>query len=115
MGELEETLRRLTLGDDRLLGTILADTARCGGPGGLDPRTFALVKLGALIAMDAAPTCFAQAASEGFACGASADDLVDTLVAVAPLVGSAHVVGSAPKLALALGYDVEAALEDPAR
>ena len=37
--------------------------------------------------------------------------IVATLEAVAPVTGSARVVGSAPKLALALGYDVEAALE----
>ena len=29
----------------------------------------------------------------------------------APLVGSAHVVSSAPRLARALGYDVDSALE----
>ena len=39
------------------------------------------------------------------------DEIVGTLIAVAPTVGTARVVSAAPELALALGYDVEAAFE----
>jgi hypothetical protein len=39
------------------------------------------------------------------------DDLVAVLVAVAGMVGSARVIAAAPRIALAAGYDVEAALE----
>ena len=39
--------------------------------------------------------------------GASDTDIVDVLVAVAPVVGLARVAAAAPELALALGYDVE--------
>ena len=39
------------------------------------------------------------------------DDVAATLVAVAPVVGSARTVETAPKVALAMGYDVEADLE----
>ena len=39
------------------------------------------------------------------------DEIVGTLIAVAPTVGIARVVSAAPELALALGYDVEAAFE----
>jgi hypothetical protein len=38
-------------------------------------------------------------------------EIVATLGAVTPVTGAAQVVSSAPKVALALGYDVEAALE----
>ena len=34
-----------------------------------------------------------------------------TLVAVAPLIGVARAVSAAPKLGIAIGYDVDAALE----
>jgi hypothetical protein len=44
-------------------------------------------------------------------CGATDDEIVGCLVAVLPVVGVARVVSAAPKLALALGFDVEAALE----
>ena len=45
--------------------------------------------------------------------GASIDEIVGTLIAVVPTVGLARAVSAAPELALALGYDVEAALEAP--
>ena len=45
------------------------------------------------------------------AAGATNDEIVATLAAVTPVTGAARVVQCAPKLALALGYDVEEALE----
>ena len=47
------------------------------------------------------------------AAGASVDEIVGTLVAVAPDVGIVRAVAAAPELALALGYDVYAAFERP--
>ena len=43
----------------------------------------------------------------------SIDEIVGTLIAVAPTIGLRRVVSAAPELALALGYDVDAALETP--
>jgi hypothetical protein len=43
--------------------------------------------------------------------GASDDEIVGCLIAVLPAIGVARVVSAAPKLALALGFDVTAALE----
>jgi len=34
-------------------------------------------------------------------------------VAIAPVTGLSRVVAAAPEIAIALGYDVEAALEEP--
>ncbi len=45
------------------------------------------------------------------AAGATDDEIVGVLIAVAPTVGLPRVVSAAPCVALALGYDVEAALE----
>ena len=45
------------------------------------------------------------------AAGATSDEIVATLEAVTPVTGDARAVLCAPKLALALGYDVEADLE----
>jgi 4-carboxymuconolactone decarboxylase len=39
--------------------------------------------------------------------GASEDEIVDVLTAIAPIVGLARLAAAAPRLALALGYDVE--------
>jgi hypothetical protein len=41
------------------------------------------------------------------AAGATNDEIVASLEAVTPVTGSARVVQCAPKVALALGYDVE--------
>jgi hypothetical protein len=45
------------------------------------------------------------------AAGASVDDVIAMLKVVAPSVGLARVVAAAPALALALGYDIDSALE----
>jgi hypothetical protein len=69
------------------------------------------VRVAAIIAVDAAPSSFQQAVTHALAAGATIDEIVATLEAVTPVVGAARVVSSAPKVALALGYDVEQALE----
>jgi DNA-binding CsgD family transcriptional regulator len=59
----------------------------------------------------ATATAYRDVVADAHAAGATADEVVDTLCAVAPVVGSARVVSAAPGLALAAGYDVDAALE----
>ncbi len=113
MAVTEETLRRLALSDDRLLEEILSGHGDASGRGCLDPRMTALVRLAALVAMGGSTTSFAAAASSALIGGATVDDLVWTLLAVAPIVGSANVVGAAPKLALSVGYDIDSSFEDP--
>jgi alkylhydroperoxidase/carboxymuconolactone decarboxylase family protein YurZ len=103
-------LRRLALHDDALLEA--SATEECSFPeSGLDERTTALVRIAATIAVDAAPSSFQRAVTHGIASGASPDEIVATLEAVTPVTGAAQVVRCAQKLALALGYDVDAALE----
>jgi hypothetical protein len=43
--------------------------------------------------------------------GATAAEIVDVLVGVVPIVGLPCAVSAAPRLALALGYDIDDALE----
>ena len=79
----------------------------------IDDRTQALVRLGAAIAQGA-PAAMLRWLSEGaMADGASIEEIVGTLVAVGPIVGSVRLVKGAPDLALAIGYDIERALEEP--
>ena len=79
----------------------------------LDPKTHALVRLAASLAIDAAPSSYQSNTEMALAAGADIDEIVGTLIAVAPTVGLTRVVSAAPELALALGYDVDAALETP--
>jgi hypothetical protein len=41
------------------------------------------------------------------------DEVAEVLLAIAPVAGLGRVVSAAPKVATALEYDVEAALEEP--
>ena len=54
---------------------------------------------------------FQHAVALALAAGATSDEIVASLEAVTPVTGASRVVQCAPKVALALGYDVDAALE----
>jgi 4-carboxymuconolactone decarboxylase len=82
-----------------------------GESGGLNPKTLALVRLGALVAVGGAGPSYGEQADAAVAAGATAAEIVDVLVGVVPVVGMPSVVAAAPMLALALGYDIDEALE----
>jgi 4-carboxymuconolactone decarboxylase len=104
------TLRKLALRDDRFIEALLSEE-HANAMAGIDPRSHALLRVAALIAVDAAPPSYMSAVEAGLDAGASYDEIVGTLIAVIPIVGVARVVSAAPNLGLALGYDVSAALE----
>jgi 4-carboxymuconolactone decarboxylase len=110
IADYRETLLRLALSDERFMESELG-LGRTVQASGLDPKTHALVRLGAALAIDAAPSSYQSAVEPALAAGASIDEVVATLIAVAPTVGLARVVSAAPELALALGFDVDVALE----
>jgi alkylhydroperoxidase/carboxymuconolactone decarboxylase family protein YurZ len=101
---VERTLRRLALNDERYLRSALADP---GFPSDLDAKTQALIRLGALLAIGAGTVSLRWTVELAAAAGASDDEMVGALLAITPAVGHARVVGVAPHLGLALGYDVE--------
>jgi hypothetical protein len=105
------TLRRLALRDDRFIAALLSEEHANVTLSGIEPRSHALLRIAALIAMDAAPPSYMSAVEAGLEVGASYEEIVGTLIAVIPIVGAARVVSAAPNLALALGYDVSEALE----
>jgi alkylhydroperoxidase/carboxymuconolactone decarboxylase family protein YurZ len=45
------------------------------------------------------------------AAGATADEIVGALIAVAPITGLARVVSATPEVALSIGYDIDQAFE----
>jgi 4-carboxymuconolactone decarboxylase len=106
----ETVLRKLALRDDGLIDSVL-ERQETPAPSGLDPKTWALVRLGALIAAAATPPTYMRAVDAAREAGASEREIVGTLIAVMPSLGVVRVVAAAPKLGLAMGYDVDAALE----
>ena len=107
MGELAKTLSRIALRDDRFISAVArAESTE------LDPKAGALVKLGALIGLDGTMSSFIATVQDAQAAGASEAEIVATLVTVIPSVGVVRASSAAPKLALALGYQPDVALEE---
>jgi alkylhydroperoxidase/carboxymuconolactone decarboxylase family protein YurZ len=112
MPTYRETLRSLAISDEAFVESVLGmghDTVEVSQ---LDPKTHALVRLGAAYAIDAAPSSYQSTIELALAAGASVDEIVGSLIAVAPTIGLARVVSAAPELALALGYDLDVAFQE---
>lgn len=74
----------------------------------LDAKTLTLVRLAALVAIGGgAVPSYGAAVDEAVDAGASADEIVGTLLGVLPVVALPRVVAAAPRVALALGHDIE--------
>jgi 4-carboxymuconolactone decarboxylase len=111
MADREEILRRLTLGDEAYLEVLLEGRKCSRGAGTLDHVGEALVKLGALVATGGSDLTWHQTVAAALDAGVTPDEVVDALVLLAPSIGGTRVVSAAPKLAQAVGFDVDAALE----
>jgi 4-carboxymuconolactone decarboxylase len=96
-------LAELALGDPELLGEGLEMRAEMQRRSGLDPRSFALVKIAALIALDAPPASYLWQVGNALDAGATPEDLIGVLRAIAPQVGGPKTVAAAPELMVALG------------
>src|SRR5215469_10643328 len=109
----QETLRRLAMIDE----CFVENQARLGldlpAAWALDPKTAALLRVAACVAAGAPPVCLEWSTGRALAAGASEDEIADVLLAIAPVTGLGRIVTAAPEVAIALGYDTEAALEEP--
>jgi 4-carboxymuconolactone decarboxylase len=103
----EDLLRRLAFNDENAVRLVLQDVPAVCGPSPLDAKTHALVRLGALLSLGAATDSCRLAVDLARSAGATEDELVGALVAIGPVAGFARLVAVAPRLALAIGYDVD--------
>ena len=101
--ETHEALKGVSAGDLDFLESAVGLREAHLEATGLDARTFALVKIAALIALDAPPASYAWQVTNALADGATPEDLLGVLRAVAPQVGGPRVVAAAPELMLAMG------------
>ena len=99
-------LAALTMGDPDLLAAGLELRAEWKAKSGLDARGYALVKLAALIALDAPPASYLWQVSNALDAGATPEDLIGVLIAIAPQVGGPKIVAAAPELMVALGLSL---------
>jgi alkylhydroperoxidase/carboxymuconolactone decarboxylase family protein YurZ len=116
MGQIvrfQEILRKLAIIDEGFVedqaGIGLGlPVSRC-----LDPKTAALVRVAALVAIGSPPVCLEWGTTRALAQGATDGEITGVLLAIAPVAGLGRVTGAVPGVAAALGYDVEAALLEP--
>ena len=105
-----EQLRRLAINDAGFTEHCLRGAD--AGSAGLDPKTLALARLAALVAVGGSGASFGSHVDAAVSAGATAAEIVDVLVGVVPTVGLPRVVAAAPKVGMALGYDINDDLED---
>ena len=111
MTSQRDQLRRLSLHDPGYLDAIVASASGVGTGDRLDARGRALGRLATLFALDGSVSTYGWATSAALGAGVTSEEIVELLVAMAPLIGTVRVVCAAPKLGLALGYDIDEDIE----
>lgn len=101
-------LRRLTIGDPGGLEAALREPAT--GEPDRDPAQH-LSRIAVLIAMSAPVATFQREVNDALSAGVTEEQITELLPAIGSLVGAVAVMTAAPRLALTLGYDVDADLE----
>jgi 4-carboxymuconolactone decarboxylase len=100
-------LRRLALNDESLIGSVLASGSPQSPASSLDRKAEALVQAGALLSVGASTASLRWIVEVAQSTGATDEEIFGVLVAIGPAVGLARVVAEAPRLALAMGYEIE--------
>jgi hypothetical protein len=110
----QDSIKGLALGDARVLETLTHMTLGTQEHSGLDEQTYMLVRLAALVASDAAPVSYLVNLGAAGEVGVDLDKVVGTMVAVAPVVGTARVTSAASKMIRAgvLGSELAEAMDD---
>ena len=98
-----DLLTELALSDPELLLGGIEARADWQRKSGLDSRSFSLVKLAALVALDAPPSSYLWQVGNALDAGCTPEELVGVLHAIAPQVGMPKIVAAAPELMVALG------------
>ena len=89
-----------------LLASMTADSIEASS---LDPETLMLVRIAALVAVDAAPMSYVANLEVASDLEIDPDQVRGVLAAVAPIVGTARIVSALSNIASALDLELEAA------
>lgn len=100
----EETLSAIAQGDAPVLETLAQMHLNTLDRSGLPEDTYHLVRIAALVAMDAAPVSYLVNLGLARDAGVSLEQLQGVLTAIAPIVGSARVTAAAGNALRALGF-----------
>ncbi|MGK5113947.1 MULTISPECIES: carboxymuconolactone decarboxylase family protein [unclassified Geodermatophilus] len=91
----DNALGRIAQGEAPVLETLLAMNLDALERSGLDDETYLLVRLAALVAMDAPPVSYLITLGVAEEAGLTVEKAQAVLVAIAPVVGSARVTAAA--------------------
>lgn len=105
--DTHQTLSAISAGDTQILEKAIGLREQSREVTGLDARTFALVKIATLIALDAPPASYAWQVSNALDDGVTPEDILGVLRAVAPQVGGPRIIAAAPEIMLALGLSLD--------
>ena len=89
-----------------LLASMTADSIEASS---LDAETLMLVRIAALVAVDAPPVSYMLNLGAAGEAGVDAEQVRGVLAAVAPIVGTARVVSATSKIVRALALELELA------
>ncbi|WP_345761231.1 carboxymuconolactone decarboxylase family protein [Diaminobutyricibacter sp. McL0608] len=91
-----------------LLAQMTADSLAAST---LDPQTLMLVRIAALVAVDAQPVSYTLNIGAAADVGLDVEDIRGVLTAIAPIVGTAKVAAATGNIVQALAVELEAAVE----
>ena len=100
--EFDDAMRELAQGGGPVLEALAKQSEGALQHAGIDPQTALLVRMSALVAMDAAPASYLIHLGIADRGGVKAETIQAMLVELAPLVGSARIVSAAGKINQAL-------------
>jgi 4-carboxymuconolactone decarboxylase len=89
-----------------LLASMTADSLEASD---LDPRMLMMVRIAALVAVDAPPASYLVNLGIASEMGIGVEEIQDVLTAIAPIVGTARVVSASGNIMRALGFAIEVA------
>ena len=98
----QESLQRLAEGDLTILNVLKRMIEGTFEESGLDPQTFMLVRIAALATLDAAPASWLMNLEAGGEAGLAPESVMGTLIAIAPVIGTARIVSAASNITRAL-------------
>jgi len=90
-----ERLRRLAQGDPTVLNFVQRVIESSFKESGLDPQTFMLVRMAALATLDAAPASWLMNIQASGEAGLVPETILGTLIAIAPVIGTARIISAA--------------------
>lgn len=109
-----DTMTSVAQGDTPVLERLVSMNLNSQADSGLDPATYFLVRLAALVAMDAPPVSYLVTLGLAEDAGVTIEQAQGVLIALAPAIGSARVASAAGKILRAFGLAAALTEDDQA-